>query len=108
MASRRERHGNRIKGDRPKEDGDVLKITEVSRSDSAITFKLEGKVLAPWVDELRRICTEPPHESRPIHLDLDAVTFVDAAGVELMRELIRQGITIARCSGFIAVLLHVD
>jgi anti-anti-sigma regulatory factor len=86
----------------------VLKITEVSRSDSAITFKLEGKVLAPWVDELRRICTEPHHESRQIHLDLDAVTFLDEAGVELLRELIRQGITIAKCSGFIAELLHVD
>jgi hypothetical protein len=86
----------------------VLKITEVSRSDSAITFKLEGKVLAPWVDELRRICTKPPHESRQIRLDLDAVTFLDEAGVELMRELIRQGIAIAQCSGFIAELLHVD
>jgi anti-anti-sigma regulatory factor len=85
---------------------DVLKITEVSRSDSAITFRLEGKVLAPWVDELRRICTE--HESRQIRLDLNAVTFVDAAGAELMRELIRQGIVIAQCSGFVAELLHVD
>ena len=86
----------------------MLKITEVSRSDAAITFKLEGKVLAPWVDELRRICTEPPHESRQIRLDLGAVTFLDEAGVELMRELIQQGITIAQCSGFIAELLHVD
>ena len=86
----------------------MLKITEVSRSDSAITFKLEGKVLAPWVDDLRRMCSELPHESRQIHLDLDAVTFLDEAGVELMRELIRQGITIAQCSGFIAELLHVD
>jgi anti-anti-sigma regulatory factor len=86
----------------------VLKITEVSRSEKAITLKLEGKVLAPWVDELRRICTEPPNESRQIHLDLDAVTFLDEAGVQLMRELIRQGITIAHCSRFIAELLHVD
>jgi anti-anti-sigma regulatory factor len=86
----------------------VLKITEVSRSDSAITLKLEGKVLAPWVDELRRICTEPPHEPKQIHLDLDAVTFLDEAGIELMRELIRQGITIVKCSGFIAEVLHVD
>jgi anti-anti-sigma regulatory factor len=86
----------------------VLKITEVSRSDSAITFRLEGKVLAPWVDELRRICTEPPHESRQIRLDLTAVTFMDAAGAELVRDLIRQGIVIAQCSGFVAELLHVD
>ena len=86
----------------------MLKISEVSRSDSEITFKLEGKVLAPWVDVLRRICTEPRHESRQIHLNLDAVTFLDEAGVELMRELIRQGITIAQCSAFVAELLHAE
>ena len=84
----------------------MLKITELSRSDSAIMFKLEGKVLAPWVDELRRICTEPPHESMQIHLDLEAVTFLDEAGLKLMRELIQQGIIIVQCSGFIAELLH--
>jgi hypothetical protein len=86
----------------------VLKITEASRSDAAITFKLEGKVLAPWVDELRRFCTETPRQSKQIHLDLDAVTFLDESGAELMRELVRQGITIARCSEFVAQLLRVD
>jgi anti-anti-sigma regulatory factor len=86
----------------------VLKITEVSQSEAAITLKLEGKVLAPWVDELRRLCTEVPRASKQIHLDLDAVTFLDESGAELMRELIRQGITIARCSEFIAQLLHVN
>ena len=86
----------------------MLKITEVSRSAAAITFKLEGKVLAPWVDELRRLCTGTPRQSKQIYLDLGAVTFLDESGAELMRELVRQGITIARCSEFIAQLLHVD
>jgi hypothetical protein len=86
----------------------VLKITEVSRSDAAITFKLEGKVLAPWVDLLRRLCTEALGQSKQIRLDLDAVTFLDEPGAELMRELVRQGISIARCSEFIAQFLRVD
>ena len=37
-----------------------------------------------------------------------AVTFVNAAGAELLRELIRQGITITQCSAFVAELLHAD
>jgi hypothetical protein len=89
------------------EEGVVLKITETLRKESAITFKLEGKVLAPWLDELRRICAQPPNGSRRISLDLAGVTFVDAAAAELMRELIRQGIAVTRCSGFVAELLHV-
>jgi anti-anti-sigma regulatory factor len=86
----------------------VLKITEVSRCDSVTAFKLEGKILAPWVDELRRICSDTPAESTQIHIDLNAVTFLDESGAELMRELIRQGITVTRCSEFIGQLLHVD
>jgi hypothetical protein len=86
----------------------VLKISEISRSDAAITLKLEGKVLAPWVDELRRLCIGTPRQSKQVHLDLDAVTFLDESGAELMRELVRQGIIIARCSKFIAQLLRMD
>jgi ABC-type transporter Mla MlaB component len=85
----------------------VLKITEVSRNDSAVTFKLEGKLLAPWLDELRNVCMKPAQRSEQVCLDLAAVTFVDAAGAELLGELIRQGITITRCSAFVAELLHI-
>jgi hypothetical protein len=80
----------------------------MSRSASAITFKLEGKVLAPWLGELRRVCTQPPGRSRQFCLDLSAVDFVDVAGMELIRELIRQGVSITRCSGFVAELLQLE
>ena len=47
----------------------VLKITRVDdgASDSIPTLKLEGKLLGPWVDELRRVCEElhtPPGNER--------------------------------------------
>jgi hypothetical protein len=81
----------------------VLKITEIAQTDSGRTFKLEGKLLGPWVDELRNVCTQPLEQ---VGLDLAAVTFVNAAGAELLHELIRQGIIITRCSAFVAELLH--
>jgi ABC-type transporter Mla MlaB component len=86
---------------------DVLKITEITRIDSTKTFKLEGKLLGPWLDELRSICMQSIQRSEQISLDLAAVTFVDGAGASLMGELIRQGVTITQCSGFVAELLHV-
>jgi hypothetical protein len=84
----------------------VLKITEIARNDSGRTFKLEGKLLGPWVDELRNVCRQPLGRSERVGLDLAAVTFVNAAGAELLRDLIRQGIIITRCSAFVAELLH--
>jgi len=86
----------------------VLKITVIARNDSGRTFKLEGKLLGPWVDELRIVCTQPFDRLEQVGLDLAAVTFVNAAGTELLRELIRQGIIITQCSAFVAELLHAE
>jgi hypothetical protein len=86
----------------------VLKITEIARTDSGRTFKLEGKLLGPWVDELRNVCVQPLDRLEQVGLELAAVTFVNAAGAELLRELKRQGIIITQCSAFVAELLHTD
>ena len=40
--------------------------------------------------------------------DLAAVTYADAAGVQVLRDLVGEGIEIATCSLFIAELLHPD
>jgi ABC-type transporter Mla MlaB component len=84
----------------------VLKITEMAQNDSGRTFKLEGKLLGPWVDELRNACTQALERLEQVSLDLAAVTFVNAAGAELLRELMRQGIIITQCSAFVVELLH--
>ena len=86
----------------------MLKITEIARNDSGRTFKLEGKLLGPWVDELRNVCTQRLDRSEQVGLDLAAVTFVNAAGAEMLRELFRKGIIITQCSAFVAGLLHAE
>jgi hypothetical protein len=86
----------------------MLKITEIVGADSGRTFKLEGKLLGPWVDELRNACVSPLDRLEQVGLDMAAVTFVSAAGAELLRELIRQGIIIAECSAFVAELLRAE
>jgi ABC-type transporter Mla MlaB component len=84
----------------------MLRIAQVDKpNDSIRTLKLEGKLLGPWVDELRRVCEElrvPPSE---LCLNLSAVTFVDAAGFSLLVDLVRRGTTISECTGFVKELL---
>jgi ABC-type transporter Mla MlaB component len=86
----------------------VLKITEMAQSDSGRTLKLEGKLLGPWVDELRNVCRQLLTRAEQVSLDLAAVTFVNAAGAKLLRELIRNGIIITQCSAFVVELLHAE
>jgi hypothetical protein len=85
----------------------MLRITRIDldTNDSIRTLKLEGKLLGPWVDELRRACQEPRTPPSCLRLDLAAVTFIDAIGVKMLDDLMRQGATIVDYSGFVAELL---
>ena len=82
----------------------MLKITRVPHKGQGLTIKLEGEVFGPWVDSVRAACAI--RGRRPRRLDLAAVTYVDAVGVELLRDLIAEGVEIAACSSFVRELLH--
>jgi hypothetical protein len=86
----------------------VLKITRLFHKGRCLTIKLEGEILGPWVDAARDACSTGGRRPRRLHLDLAAVTYADAAGTQLLRDLMREGIEIAACSSFLAELLHLD
>ena len=65
----------------------MLMIMLTESSESGRSYRLEGKLLGPWVDELSRACEEPETPPSGLRLDLSAVTFIDSAGAELARRL---------------------
>jgi hypothetical protein len=84
----------------------MLRLTRIAGMHPTQTIKLEGKLLEPWVDEVRKACAPGTSPSSRISLDLFALTFVDAAGEGLLRDLIGRGIEVVACSGYIAELLR--
>jgi hypothetical protein len=72
------------------------------------TIQLEGKLLRPWVDEVRKACESGKGPTGRTSLDLSALTFVDAAGEKLLREMIGQGIEVVACSSYVAELLRAN
>jgi hypothetical protein len=84
----------------------MLRITRIAGMHPTETVKVEGKLLAPWVDEVSKVCAGDADLSRRINLDLAALIFVDAAGERLLRELIAQGIEVVACSSYVAELLR--
>jgi anti-anti-sigma regulatory factor len=84
----------------------VLKLTRFSQGVSVLTIKLEGQILGPWVPAMRDACRERGRRSGRLLLDLAAVTYADAAGVQLLRELVAEGVEIAASSGFVGELLY--
>jgi hypothetical protein len=85
----------------------MLRITQMATQASRLV-KLEGKLLEPWLQEVRRVCEELRLQPGPAGLDLSALTFVDAAGANLLRDLVRQGMDIHACSPFVAEILHLE
>ena len=84
----------------------MLKITNIGQIGSDFTVKLEGKLLGPWVEEVRlHFVTDALTLPR---LDLSSLTFVDRAGTELLRQLLDRGIQVESCSPYVAEVLHLD
>jgi anti-anti-sigma regulatory factor len=86
----------------------MLMIKRIEANDAMPVLKLEGKLKGPWVEVLRNVCEEGSSSSDRLRLDLAAVTFVDAAGLDYLKELLRGGIAIVASSGFVAASLELD
>jgi anti-anti-sigma regulatory factor len=69
-------------------------------------LRLEGRIVGPWVDELRR--SSAVHAGRPgeLVLDLARVSFLDASGVALIRDLAGRGVRVVNSSPFVAEQLR--
>jgi hypothetical protein len=87
----------------------MLRITVVESSARVVTLRVEGRIAGPWVEELRTACNV---HTRPgpvqLNLELDDVSFVDAAGVACLEELREQGVGFFPVSPFLTELFKND
>ena len=80
----------------------MLKISIISDSDQAIELQLEGKLVGPWVEELRKLSDEALSLQKNVSLDLEKVWFVDLRGVSLLRDLAKRQVSELNCSQFVS------
>ena len=79
----------------------MLKISIISDSDQAITYHVEGRLVGPWVDELRRLGDEAFAQKKSLTLDLEGVRFADHNGIALLQELSQRHVSQLNCSQFL-------
>jgi len=85
----------------------MLKISHETTADSKdrVLLRLEGQVTGLWVEEVRRTCDEAigvnGRRGNPLVLDLADVSFIDAGGVALFRELSASGTELVNGSLFV-------
>src|SRR5580692_2142232 len=81
----------------------MLRITVVESSKIAVTLRLEGRITGPWVEELRTACEVHsfPNDVQ-LSLELADISFADAKGIALLRELRSRGVGLIRITPFLA------
>ena len=87
---------------------DMLRISQATTDGPSKPplLRLEGQITGPWVEELRRVCAETVGNNGDggsyLVLDLAGVSYLDADGVALCRELAARRVSFTNSSAFIA------
>lgn len=84
----------------------MLRIQLLDMQDGTATLAVEGRVVGPWVEELRRSTERALAAGAKITVDLNAVSFVDRSGVELLLSLRSRDVALANCSPFLVEQLR--
>lgn len=81
----------------------MLKVTVVESSSEAVRLRVEGRLTGRWIEELRRTCElHALSDGMRLTLDLADVSFADAAGIELLKDLRNRLVTLLSPSSFVA------
>ena len=79
----------------------MLRISVIRDSQKGTRFKVEGWLVGPWVEELRRLSDQALADSGTLSLDLEKLWYADLNGASLLRDLARRNVTHLNCSPFI-------
>lgn len=84
----------------------MLRITVVESNARAVTLRVEGRVTGPWVEALRTSCSlHTDRDPIQLHLELEDVSFADAAGIAYLKELQGEGVGLYHVSPFLTELI---
>jgi RNA polymerase sigma-70 factor (ECF subfamily) len=86
----------------------MMRITEISRSESVVRFRLEGRLTQPDTADLLAAVDEPLTSGRSVLLDLADLSFADTSAAETLVGLRAKGVLLVGCSGFLAETLGPD
>jgi anti-anti-sigma regulatory factor len=85
----------------------MLKITKIQESGRDVLLKLEGKITAQWAGLLDGECRSLLRQKKTVYLDCSHVDFIDARGVEVLKNFPRAQVTIMSAPGFVTELLQI-
>lgn len=87
----------------------MLRITETSVDEKTVTLRLDGKVISATLSDLEKLCLHyRDRENKTVLLDFSGVTFMNNAGVKMLKRIKDERIKIVKASLFIETLLRIE
>jgi anti-anti-sigma regulatory factor len=84
----------------------MLRVT-IKKEEPIEIWELEGKLSGDWVQELERCWRERPSRERAqIQVNLKAVSYIDASGKQLLKEMHERGVEIKGCGCMIRAVVE--
>ena len=84
----------------------MLKITKMEENGTSVVLKLEGKVTEQWAALLDGECRAFLTNRKTLVLDCAGVNFLDARGVDVLRNLRLNNVTILGAPEIVTELLQ--
>jgi ABC-type transporter Mla MlaB component len=83
----------------------MLKITTVHESARDVLLVLDGNITQQWGALLDEVCRDYLRQNKTIQLDSAAVRFIDAPGIEVLRNFPSDQVTLVNTPAFVMQLL---
>jgi anti-anti-sigma regulatory factor len=85
----------------------MLKITKIQESGSDVLIKLEGKITEQWAALLDGECRAYLRRKKAVYVDCMNVHYIDGTGIEVLRSLSDNHVSLMSVPGFITELLQI-
>jgi hypothetical protein len=83
----------------------MLRLTLTGDGTTQPQMKAEGRLVGDWAGLLETECSRLLSQSQRIELDMGGVTDVDARGLEALRRLRKQSVTLTACTPLMLALM---
>ena len=87
----------------------MLKVTCLDSGPGEVTLKFEGRIVGPWVEELKKECEICLAKHARLVIDFSNVSFMDNQGIRITNNLLKKfkedRVRLTGCSLFLSGLL---
>lgn len=83
----------------------MLRIEKTGEDNGIVSLKLEGRLVAQWAVVVEEECLRVLRGQKRLILDFAGVTFIDRAGVAMLREVTNERVRLVNCSPLVKELL---